>query len=97
MAIEVASEEQVQQFLQHCPGWQTVHGKLHREYRFADFAEAFAFMARVALVAEKTDHHPEWFNVYNRVIVDLVTHEAGGISERDFALAQTMDRFSCSG
>ena len=97
MAVKVASEEQVQQFLQQSPGWQRVHGKLHREYRFADFAGAFAFMARVALVAEKTDHHPEWCNVYNRVTVDLVTHEVGGISERDFALAQAMDAFSGTG
>ena len=94
MAIDVATGEQVQTFLQAHPDWQTMNGKLHREYRFADFGEAFAFMARAALVAEKSDHHPEWFNVYNRVIVDLVTHEAGGISERDFALAQALDAFA---
>jgi 4a-hydroxytetrahydrobiopterin dehydratase len=94
MAIEKATEQELQAFLQQHPDWQTVNGKLHREYRFADFAAAFAFMTRAALVAEKSDHHPEWFNVYNRVVVDLLTHEAGGITERDFALAAAMDAFA---
>jgi 4a-hydroxytetrahydrobiopterin dehydratase len=62
-----------------------------RTYDFRDFAEAFAFMTRIALHAEKTDHHPEWRNVYKRVEVVLTTHEAGGITERDIALARLMD------
>lgn len=68
-------------------GWSVKAEKLHREYRFSGFAEAFGFMAGAALYAEKQDHHPEWFNVYNRVVIDLTTHDAGGISERDFRLA----------
>jgi 4a-hydroxytetrahydrobiopterin dehydratase len=62
-----------------------------RTFVFADFNQAFGFMARVALAAEKADHHPEWFNVYNRVEVTLTTHDAGGLSARDVALAQFMD------
>jgi 4a-hydroxytetrahydrobiopterin dehydratase len=69
-------------------GWAVAGGKLHREFRFADFGAAFAFMTRVALEAEKRDHHPDWSNVWNRVVVDLVTHDAGGITEKDVALAQ---------
>jgi 4a-hydroxytetrahydrobiopterin dehydratase len=64
---------------------------IKRTFRFTDFAQAFGFMARVAIVAEKADHHPEWFNVYNRVEVTLTTHDVGGLSQRDVALAQTMD------
>ncbi|MCC6827206.1 MAG: 4a-hydroxytetrahydrobiopterin dehydratase [Novosphingobium sp.] len=62
-----------------------------RTLRFADFAEAFGFMARVAIVAEKADHHPEWFNVYNRVEITLTTHDAGGLSQRDVSLARAID------
>ena len=65
-----------------------------RSFRFADFSEAFGFMARVALEAEKADHHPEWFNVYNRVDVTLTTHDAGGLSLRDLALAEAMERLA---
>lgn len=67
--------------------WSVQNGKLHKTFRFRDFSEAFGFMTRVALVAETLDHHPEWLNVYNSVRVDLSTHDAGGISELDFALA----------
>ena len=65
-----------------------------RTFRFADFAEAFAFMTRVAIHADKADHHPEWFNVYNRVEVTLTTHDAGGLSQRDVAMAGVMDSFA---
>ena len=65
-----------------------------RTFRFADFNEAFGFMARVALVAEKADHHPEWFNVYNRVEVVLTTHDAGGVTDKDVALARFMDEIA---
>jgi 4a-hydroxytetrahydrobiopterin dehydratase len=75
-------------------GWSLVDGKLHREYRFADFVGAFGFMARVALVAEAANHHPEWFNVYGRVVVDLTTHDAGGITAADVALARRMDELA---
>ncbi len=69
------------------PGWSVKDGKLHREYQFADFIHAFGFMATSAPAIEKMNHHPEWFNVYNRVTVDLSTHDAGGITEKDFDLA----------
>ncbi|MCG6941057.1 MAG: 4a-hydroxytetrahydrobiopterin dehydratase [Thiohalocapsa sp.] len=71
--------------------WEVVDGKLHREFQFRDFSEAFGFMARAALAAESMDHHPEWFNVYRTVRVDLSTHDAGGITELDFALAGRME------
>jgi 4a-hydroxytetrahydrobiopterin dehydratase len=71
-------------------GWKIDSGKLHRDFKFANFVEAFGFMTRVAIVAEKMDHHPEWSNVYNRVSVDLTTHDAGGITQLDFALAEEM-------
>jgi 4a-hydroxytetrahydrobiopterin dehydratase len=66
-------------------------GKLHREYKFPDFAHAFGFMATAAVLIEKMNHHPEWFNVYSRVAVDLVTHDAGGITTKDLALASVLD------
>ena len=74
-------------------GWQPVAGRdaITKQFRFKDFNEAFGFMTRVALIAEKHDHHPEWFNVYNRVEVVLSTHDAGGLTQRDVALAQAMD------
>ncbi|MCR9095839.1 MAG: 4a-hydroxytetrahydrobiopterin dehydratase [bacterium] len=72
-------------------GWSLEDGKLHRSFRFANFVEAFGFMASVALVAEKMDHHPEWSNVYDRVEVDLTTHDAGGITVLDFELAVAMN------
>ena len=74
-------------------GWQEVDGRdaISKEFRFADFNAAFGFMTRVALVAEKMDHHPEWFNVYNRVDVTLATHDAGGVTEKDTTLAAFMD------
>lgn len=72
-------------------GWTEVDGKLHRELEFADFSEAFAFMARVALAAEKADHHPDWSNSWNRVTIDLVSHDAGGLTDRDVALAETIN------
>lgn len=71
--------------------WVLVDGKLHREFKFGDFVEAFGFMASAAIEAEKMNHHPEWFNVYSKVRVDLTTHEAGGITELDFALAERMN------
>ena len=76
------------------PGWTHVAGKLHREYQFANFVTAFGFMTAVALVAEKLDHHPEWFNVYKTVDVTLSTHDAGGVTELDVKLAGAMDRLA---
>jgi 4a-hydroxytetrahydrobiopterin dehydratase len=76
------------------PGWTLAGDALHREYKFADFVEAFGFMAAVALVAERMNHHPEWFNVWNTVRVDLSTHDAGGITALDFDLAAAMERLA---
>lgn len=75
------------------PGWQHdgVRDAITREFVFADFTQAFAFMTQVALAAEKRDHHPEWSNVYNKVSVTLTTHDAGGLTEKDIALAQAMN------
>jgi 4a-hydroxytetrahydrobiopterin dehydratase len=77
-------------------GWSEVKGRdaISRQFTFGDFNEAFGFMARAALIAEKLDHHPEWFNVYNKVEVTLATHDAGGVTERDIKLAQAMDRLA---
>lgn len=77
--------------LAELPGWSLRDGKLHRELRFEDFVAAFGFMSRVAIVAEKLDHHPEWSNFWNRVVVDLVTHDAGGITALDLELARRID------
>ena len=77
-------------------GWTEVEGRdgIRKRYTFADFNAAFGFMARAALVAEKLDHHPEWFNVYKTVDLTLSTHDAGGVTERDIALAAAMDEFA---
>ena len=84
----------VAQRLTELAGWAVVDGKLHREYRFTDFVEAFGFMASAALVAERMNHHPEWFNVWSTVRVDLTTHDVGGISAKDFELAAAMERIA---
>ena len=76
------------------PLWSLVEGRdaIRRRFRFADFAAAWGFLTRVALLAEKLDHHPEWSNTWNRVEILLTTHDAGGLSERDVAMAQAIDR-----
>jgi 4a-hydroxytetrahydrobiopterin dehydratase len=85
--------------LRRVPGWQEASGRdaIQRHFKFKDFNEAFAFMTRVALMAEKMDHHPEWFNVYNRVEITLSTHDAGGLSARDIKLAEWIDTSTGSG
>jgi 4a-hydroxytetrahydrobiopterin dehydratase len=84
------SEDEVREQLGADSGWEIVDGKLHQEFRFADFVEAFGFMSRVAIVAEKMNHHPEWSNVWNKVVVDLTTHDAGGLTALDVDLAQSL-------
>lgn len=91
---EKLSDSQIQEALGSLTDWNLVAGKLHKEFKFADFMEAFAFMTRCAILAEKMNHHPEWFNVYNTVRVDLTTHDAGGITEYDITLAQQMNAFA---
>ena len=85
---EVAGE-----LLAHLPHWRRdeQRGAMSREFVFADFAQAFAFMTQIALEAEKSNHHPEWFNVYNRVDITLTTHDVGGLSQRDIDLARCAD------
>jgi len=91
MKVTKLSDADIQNLLPGVPGWELVNGKLHREYKFPDFVHAFGFMATAAIAIEKMNHHPEWFNVYNRVVVDLTTHDAGGISQRDFELARLLE------
>ena len=80
--------------LESIPGWEVVDGKLHREFKFANFVEAMGFMVRAGIEAEKMNHHPEWFNVYSKVRVDLTTHSADGITELDFELAGRMNQLA---
>ena len=82
--------------LKELPGWAEVPGReaITKTFKFADFGAAFAFMTRVALRAEKMDHHPEWFNVYNKVEVTLATHDAGGVTEKDIAMAKAMEGYA---
>ncbi len=76
------------------PGWTLAGGKLHRDYRFPDFTHAFGFMATSATAIERMNHHPEWSNVYDRVSVDLTTHDAGGVTSLDLDLARLLDSFA---
>ena len=91
MAAVPLTPAEIDQLPQQLPGWSLVDGKLHRELGFADFNEAFGFMSRVALIAEAMGHHPEWRNVWNRVVVDLTTHDTGGLSNLDRQLAQRIN------
>ncbi len=88
------TDEEVHAALQDLAGWRLKDGKLHRIFRFSDFVAAFGFMSQGALVAEKMNHHPEWCNVYNRVDVSLSTHDVGGLSAKDFELAQRFNSLS---
>jgi len=85
------TDDELQGLMTRIPDWRIEDGKLHREFKFGDFVRAFGFMASVAVIAERMNHHPEWFNVYNRVVVDLATHDVGGISSADVELASKMD------
>lgn len=87
MTVTRLDDQQLQQALDTLEGWQLRDEKLYREFRFDDFKQAFAFMTRAALWAEQHNHHPEWFNVYNRVEVSLTTHDADGISQLDIDFA----------
>ena len=91
--VDQLSEAERAEALDGLPDWDYDEGRdaIRRTVAFTDFAEAFGFMTQVALIAEKADHHPEWTNVWNRVEILLTTHDAGGLSERDIELAQTID------
>jgi len=87
------TDDEVKSALTELPGWALRDGKLHRELKFKDFNEAWGFMCRVALLAEKTNHHPEWFNVWSTVRLDLTTHDVGGISSLDVEFAKRINDF----
>jgi 4a-hydroxytetrahydrobiopterin dehydratase len=91
--VDQLSEDERAEALDELDEWDYDEGRdaIMRSFTFADFTEAFAFMTRVALIAEKSDHHPEWFNVWNRVDITLTTHDAGGLSARDVAMAEAID------
>ena len=86
------SEREILQRLASLPGWRLADGRLRRELTFKDFSQAFAFMTRVAMLAEKRDHHPDWSNVYNRLTIELWTHDAAGVTERDVEFAQAVSK-----
>ena len=86
------SARELESRLESRPDWNLEQNKLHRVFEFKNFVEAFGFMSQIAILAEKMDHHPEWSNVFSRVEVFLTTHDANGISELDFELAEHMDR-----
>jgi 4a-hydroxytetrahydrobiopterin dehydratase len=90
--LRALTHSEINGFLVELTGWQILNGKLHRELKFKSFVEAFGFMSSVAIIAESLGHHPEWFNVYNKVVVDLVTHDVGGqISTLDVELARKIN------
>ena len=94
MTMRKATEPEIQKAIAELGTWAVKGGKLHREYRFRTFVQAFGFMAQVALLAERAAHHPEWFNVYNKVVVDLTTHDAGAITQKDLDLAREMEQIA---
>ncbi len=95
MKIEKLSDSDIEAALKTLDGWSMAEGRsaIEKSFKFKDFNEAWSFMSRVALLAEKMNHHPEWFNVYNRVDVTLTTHDADGVSERDVKMAKELDSY----
>lgn len=94
MSAPVLSANELDTALTQLEGWKIQSGKLHRQFQFPSFVEAFGFMSSVALVAESMGHHPEWFNVYNKVTIDLTTHDSGGITQLDVDLAKKANQFA---
>ena len=84
-------ESDIEEELKKLTGWSVKNDKLHKEFQFYNFNQAFGFMTRAAMEIEKMNHHPEWFNVYNRITVDLTTHDAGGITNNDVNLARILN------
>ena len=93
---EKLSDAEIQAALGEVAGWSVENGKLTQNFKFANFVQAFGFMTSAAIEAEKMNHHPEWFNVYNKVNVELVTHDAGGITQLDFELARKMNQLAAA-
>ncbi|MGY5143084.1 MAG: 4a-hydroxytetrahydrobiopterin dehydratase [Candidatus Nitrosopumilus sp. bin_32a] len=85
------SQIDIDEHLKNLPGWSVVNEKLHKEFQFESFNQAFGFMTRAAMEIEKMNHHPEWFNVYNRISIELTTHDAGGITKNDVNLAKILN------
>lgn len=96
MGLTKISKEEIERELANLPGWSTANGKLHKQFVFKNFIEAFSFMTTAALHIEKMNHHPEWFNVYNKLTVDLMTHDAGGITQNDINLAKILNSIQSS-
>jgi len=94
MATRALDSSDIQRGLAELDGWELAGDRIKRRFQFADFVTAFGWMSSVALVAEKLDHHPEWKNVYNRIDVELTTHDCKGLSARDFELAKAMERLA---
>ena len=96
MTVAKLADEEIAAALAQLPGWSRVDGRsaIAKKFQFADFNAAWGFMCRVALAAEKQDHHPEWCNVWNRVEITLSTHDAGGLSARDVRLAETIEKIA---
>ena len=91
MTLLKLTEEQIQTEIEKLSKWAVVNGKLHKDIEFSSFNEAFGFMTRASMEIEKMNHHPEWFNVYNKLTIDLMTHDTGGITENDINLAKILD------
>ena len=91
MSYKILSDAEIESELENLEGWSKSGNKIHRDFQFENFVDAFAFMTKCAIQAEKMNHHPEWFNVYNKVSVDLSTHDAGGITNYDIELAKFMN------
>ena len=85
------SQTDIDEELKSLPGWSVVNEKLHKEFQFDSFNQAFGFMTRAAMEIEKMNHHPEWFNVYNKITIELTTHDAGGITKNDINLAKILN------
>jgi 4a-hydroxytetrahydrobiopterin dehydratase len=91
MPQQKMTDKEITAAIAKLPEWKVVDAKLNRSFQFDDFVQAFSFITKVAIIAEKMDHHPEIFNVYNRVVIDLATHDVGGIGPLDIELAQKID------
>lgn len=85
------SEKEIDDKLKNISGWSVVNEKLHKEFEFESFNQAFGFMTRAAMEIEKMNHHPEWLNIYNRITIELTTHDAGGITKNDIQLAKILN------
>ena len=96
MGLTKLSVTEIQEILKELSGWTVVNGKLHKEMEFTDFNQAWQFMTTAVVEIEKMNHHPEWFNVYNKLVIDLMTHDAGGITENDVNLAKHLDKIQIS-